>query len=73
MNPSSLILGAADEPFQIRFESLFNPGRALAFPCDAAGNVPLDAMPQRARNNYLFARAMIGRDFAAPCVVRAGR
>jgi hypothetical protein len=62
----------ADASFQVRFESLFQPGRALAFPCDARGNVPLDAMPQRARNNYLFARAMIGRDFAMPRVVPAG-
>jgi hypothetical protein len=28
-------------------------------------------MPQRARDNYLFARAMIGRDFAVPCVLPA--
>jgi hypothetical protein len=58
--------------FQMRFESLFQAGRALSFPCDADGKVPLDHMPQRARDNYLFARAMIGRDFAMPCVVPAG-
>ncbi len=25
--------------FELRFESLFNPGRGLAFPCDARGQV----------------------------------
>ncbi len=42
--------------FEIRFQSLFNQGRALAFPCDSTGMVNLDAMSEKARNNYLFAR-----------------
>jgi hypothetical protein len=28
----------------------------------------LDAAPERMRNNYLFARAMVGREFAWPAV-----
>jgi hypothetical protein len=52
--------------FEIRFQSLFNPGRALAFPCDPEGHVDLDAVSERARDNYLFARAMIGREYAWP-------
>ena len=52
--------------FEIRFQSLFNQGRALAFPCDSAGMVNLDAMSEKARNNYLFARGMIGREYAMP-------
>jgi hypothetical protein len=55
-------------PFEIRFESLFVAGRALSFPCDAAGHVDLDTLPARARHNYLFARSLIGRDFASPVV-----
>ncbi|HJS02006.1 MAG TPA: hypothetical protein VJ832_00945 [Variovorax sp.] len=54
--------------FEIRFQSLFNQGRALAFPCDSTGMVNLDAMSERARNNYLFARGMIGREYATPYV-----
>jgi hypothetical protein len=54
--------------FEIRFQSLFNQGRALAFPCDSTGMVNLDAMSERARNNYLFARGMIGREYATPFV-----
>ena len=55
-------------PYQLRFESLFHPGRALSFPCDASGRVELDRLKDRARNNYLYARAVVGREFAAPVV-----
>ena len=54
--------------FQVRFVSLFHEGRAMAFPSDREGRVNLDSLPERARLNYLFARAMVGRDFAAPSV-----
>jgi len=57
--------------FELRFQSLFDEGRALAFPCDAAGHVDLDTLPERARSNYFFARTVIGRDFAQPSVQRA--
>lgn len=54
--------------FQLRFQSLFDPGRGYAFPCDAQGHVDMDALSERARNNYLYARAMIGREVATPAV-----
>ena len=54
--------------FEIRFQSLFNEGRGLAFPCDADGRVDLEALSERGRSNYLFARAMVGREFATPDV-----
>ncbi len=60
----------APAQYQLRFESLFNPGRALAFPCDARGRVEMDALSERARRNYLYARAVVGREFATPAVVR---
>jgi hypothetical protein len=66
-------MNASAERFELRFPSLFNEGRALAFPCDAQGRVNLDAMSERARNNYLFARTVIGRDFAMPFVRTASR
>ena len=55
--------------FEIRFQSLFREGRGLAFPCNAAGLVDLDALTDQGRRNYLFARAMIGREFAMPSVL----
>lgn len=57
--------------YELRFQSLFHEGRALAFPCDASGTVQLDALSERARHNYIYARAVIGREFATPAVVRA--
>ncbi len=59
--------------FELRFQSLFHEGRALAFPCDAAGHVALDALSDRARENYLYARVVIGREYAVPAVVRHRR
>jgi hypothetical protein len=57
--------------FELRFRSLFNEGRGLAFPCDANGRVNMDALTERARQNYLYARAVIGREFASPAVQHA--
>jgi hypothetical protein len=58
--------------FELRFQSLFHEGRGLAFPCDAAGHVNLDAMSERARCNYFFARSVIGRDYTQPVVQPRG-
>jgi hypothetical protein len=55
-------------PFQLCFRSLFDRGRGYAFPCDGAGAVDLDRMSERARNNYFYARAMVGRELAVPAV-----
>jgi len=56
---------------QIRFQSLHHEGRALAFPCDEQGRVALDALSEKARQNYLFARAVVGREYAYPVVLRS--
>jgi hypothetical protein len=55
--------------FEICFRSLFNQGRALRFPCDEQGHVTLDALSERARDNYLYARAVVGREYAYPLVL----
>jgi hypothetical protein len=54
--------------FQLCFRSLFQSGRGFSFPCDPQGRVDLDQLSDKARNNYLFARAMVGRDLAVPAV-----
>jgi hypothetical protein len=61
MNPSP-------SAFELRFNSLFDEGRGLSFPCDARGIVDLDRLSERARNNYLFARTVVGREFTHPAV-----
>jgi len=67
MNTASMPLVGAGN-FELRFRSLFNEGRALAFPCDATGRVDMDRLTDRARHNYLYARTVIGREFATPAV-----
>jgi len=54
--------------YELRFQSLFDEGRAYAFPCDAAGHVDLDSLGERARHNYFYARTVIGREFSMPAV-----
>jgi hypothetical protein len=57
--------------YELRFRSLFQSGRALSFPCDAQGDVQLDHMSDKARENYFFARAVVGREYASPVVCSA--
>ena len=58
-----------DSAYELRFDSLFTEGRALCFPCDATGQVNLEALSQRARDNYLRARSVVGREFSTPAVL----
>ncbi len=56
--------------FELRFESRFENERDLVFPCDEQGRVEIDSLSERARIDYLFARAMLGRQYAASRVIR---
>ena len=53
------------------FGGLFPTVRSLLFPCDPGGRVEMDEMSDRARDNYLFARTVVGRDYRVPVVVAA--
>jgi len=64
MNARSLPLHG----YRLCFRPLFETGRGFAFPCDIAGQVDLDLLTEAARNNYLYARAMVGRDLAVPSI-----
>ena len=59
--------------FLLCFRSLFHSGRGFAFPCDGGGHVDLDHLSERCRLNYLFARAMVGRELCVPAVERTAR
>lgn len=50
------------------FRSLFGADRGFTFPCDLQGRVDLDTLSERARNNYFYARAMMGRELTYPSV-----
>jgi len=48
---------------------LFDAWHALVFPCDPQGQVDLDALDRRTLADYLYARALVGRDFGRPSVL----
>jgi hypothetical protein len=57
--------------YELRFAPAHpQAGCGYAFPCDAAGHVSLDGLTERELANYLFARALVGRDLRAPQVVQ---
>jgi hypothetical protein len=68
MNPSSSADREERNAFQLCFQSLFDARRTYVFPCNAFGHVDMDALGERVRNNYLYARAVIGREVAMPKV-----
>lgn len=57
--------------YELRFRSLFDEGRAYSFPCDVAGRVDMDALSEKARTNYFYARAVVGREVSMPAVHRS--
>jgi hypothetical protein len=65
------MIQSGSSAFQLCFRSLFDPGRGYAFPCDGTGRVDIDQLSERARNNYFYARAMVGRELAVPAVEAA--
>ena len=53
------------------FQSLTDAQLSRTFPCDSGGHVDMDALSDSAREDYLYARAVIGREFATPAVIKA--
>lgn len=68
MNTSATSIQGSDG-YELRFRSLFDEGRGFSFPCDSAGRVNIDALSDRARSNYFFARTVVGREFSMPAVL----
>jgi hypothetical protein len=56
---------------EIRYQPLADSDAALCFPCDAMGRVTMDALSDRLRDQYLFARALVGCVYARAVVTPA--
>ncbi|SCK32370.1 hypothetical protein VAR608DRAFT_2819 [Variovorax sp. HW608] len=56
--------------YQLRYQSLKRQEKVLAFPCDAQGRVEMNSLSDLARNDYLYARAVVDFEFARPTVVQ---
>ena len=63
MNGSQAVGG-----FVLCFCRLQDGNQLYAFPCDACGNVDMDSLSERARHNYLYARALMGLQVGWPAV-----
>jgi hypothetical protein len=72
MSASSAFTTEQAAAYVLRYQSLSNVDRVMLFPCDAAGHVRMDDLSRRDFNNYLFARAAVGIEFGAPCVLCGG-
>lgn len=59
----------SETQYELRFTALLHSGRGFAFPCNASGQVALDSLSERALANYLYARAVVGRELDLPQVV----
>jgi hypothetical protein len=57
-----------DPSIVLRFVPRASGKPCLAFPCNTAGDVELDLLSHRELNDYLFARALRGRDYEFPVV-----
>ena len=54
--------------FELRYRSLSPHRCGYAFPCDVNGRVNIDQLSEEVRENYLYARAMVGFDLQQPQV-----
>lgn len=63
--------GAAS--FTLMFRSLSDRMSGYSFPCNARGQVDLDLLDDGSRNDYFFARVMVGRATSTPQVIEPAR
>jgi hypothetical protein len=59
---------AAKSHVELRFLPRFGGQRRLVFPCNTAGQVEIDKLSEHQRIDYLFARALRGRDYSLEIV-----
>lgn len=60
--------GIAEAALELRFAPHVHGRRAMVFPCDERGQVDMNSLDERRRNDYLFARALMDRDYERPVV-----
>jgi hypothetical protein len=59
---------AAKSHIELRFLPRIGGQRRLVFPCNTAGHVEIDKLSEHQRIDYLFARALRGRDYSLEIV-----
>jgi len=61
-------IAQAPECYELCFNALSDQRCTFRFPCDEAGHVDLDALSERSRREYLYARALIGSVLSRPAI-----
>lgn len=67
-DPDSDTRRPAGPVYALWFHSLLDTEDTLSFPCDAAGRVDMDTLSDKARDDYLYARTVVGRVFRPPAI-----
>jgi len=62
-------MSAQGSSHRLMFPPLAAAERSFIFPCDAGGRVDLDRLDEGRRNDYFYARAMLGRSTQTPRVL----
>jgi hypothetical protein len=70
---SELLTPAQAVRYELRFTDLSTGRCACAFPCDRTGVVDIDALTDRRRTDYFYARSMVGKEVSRPVVSRVGK
>jgi hypothetical protein len=52
----------------LRYVPLVAGRRGYVFPCDPTGRVELDCLSDMDRNDFLYAKHLVGMAFGVPCV-----
>jgi len=55
---------------ELRFRSLFDPGRWYAFPCDVQGRIRIDVLSEAARASLASVESRVGSELSSPEIVR---
>jgi hypothetical protein len=61
---------SCQDGFELCFQSLQDPQQEKSFPCDEGGHVDMDRLEQCVLHEYLYARAVVGKEFCRPSVRR---
>lgn len=63
-----MIASSPSTGYELLFRPLISAHRGYVFPCDADGHVDMDSLSERARDMYLYARAVMGMEVEWPDV-----
>jgi hypothetical protein len=63
-----VIASSTSAGYELLFRSLISARRSFVFPCNSDGDVDMDSLSERSRNNYLYARAVMGVEVEWPDV-----